>query len=461
MSDLSARLGMPYLMPAQAQKHVTHNEALTRLDLLVQMVVQEFDAAAPPALPLEGQIWALGPAPSGAWAGRAGELAAQVEGTWQFITPQQGWQATRIGQDGPELRIFTAAGWVVREQGQIALDNLPGLGIGTSHDSINRLAVSAEATLLNHEGADHQLKINKAHAADTASLLFQTAFSGRAEMGTTGDDNWSIKVSADGATWLDGMVIDTTTGAANLPNGLDVTGQIAGTAVTQSSTDITSGRLMRVGDFGLGETGNAPDGTDMRDGNHPVGWFRAASGVTQNRGDAPYGDVFYTYRVDNIGGSRRRFTLFRLNDKSYFRDVTDDGPFPWRMIWDGSSTTVDSNGFVKEASPIVRLFADGIEEPVLTVGATFERLGVGEYCLTHVEPLAGVGWQIEVPQDGNGNRLVFVATKHDPSARTLTIKTAEPDWQGGWVAGAPKDIPEGRWVDLRFQHPPDTDEPGV
>ena len=50
MSDLSARLGLPYLMPAQAQKHVTHNEALAHLDLLVQLVVQGFDATEPPKM---------------------------------------------------------------------------------------------------------------------------------------------------------------------------------------------------------------------------------------------------------------------------------------------------------------------------------------------------------------------------------------------------------------------------
>lgn len=96
------------------------------------------------------------------------------------------------------------------------LDYVPGLGINSSHDSSNRLTVSAEAALLNHDGAGHQLKINKAAEADTASLLFQTGFLGRAEMGTAGDDNWSIKVSADGATWIDGMVIDAASGMATL-----------------------------------------------------------------------------------------------------------------------------------------------------------------------------------------------------------------------------------------------------
>lgn len=49
-------------MAAQAQKHVTHNEALVRLDEPVQTWLQSFGAENPPALPAEGQLSALVPA---------------------------------------------------------------------------------------------------------------------------------------------------------------------------------------------------------------------------------------------------------------------------------------------------------------------------------------------------------------------------------------------------------------
>ena len=266
MSDLSARLGLPYLMPAQAQKHVTHNEALSRLDLLVQLVVQGFDAATPPETPQEGQIWALGPAPTGAWAGQAGALAAWVDGVWQFIPPQTGWRAVQVGAEGAELRLFTTAGWEVP---QAALpDTLPGLGINASHDSTNRLAVSAEATLLSHAGAGHQLKLNKAAAADTASLLFQTGWSGRAEMGTAGEDDFAIKVSADGGSWHDGLVVDRATGRAALPNGATIAGteayrrgNILGT-VSQSG-GVPTGAVIESGSNANGSYVKFADGTMM------------------------------------------------------------------------------------------------------------------------------------------------------------------------------------------------------
>lgn len=91
------------------------------------------------------------------------------------------------------------------------------LGINATADATNRLALAAAASLFNHAGAGHQHKINKAAATDTAAIVFQTGFSGRAEIGTAGDDDLHVKVSADGAAWTEAIVIDRTTGAVSLP----------------------------------------------------------------------------------------------------------------------------------------------------------------------------------------------------------------------------------------------------
>ncbi|WGW06061.1 DUF2793 domain-containing protein [Tropicibacter oceani] len=202
--DISARLSLPYLLPSQAQKHVTHNAALERLDLLVQLTIEEFDASTPPSVPADGGIWALGAAPSGAWDGHADELAAWIDEAWVFVTPQTGWVAT--DKTGGGMRLRGAAGWEPLIPS--AFDNLQGIGIGTSHDATNALAVASDATLLTNAGAGHQLKINKAGATDTASLLFQTGWSGRAEMGTAGSDNFEIKVSPDGSAWSNALSIN-------------------------------------------------------------------------------------------------------------------------------------------------------------------------------------------------------------------------------------------------------------
>ena len=90
-------------------------------------------------------------------------------------------------------------------------------GVNATADTTTRFAVAAAASLFNHAGDGHQAKINKNAAGDTASLLFQTGTSGRAEMGTTGDDNFHFKVSADGSTWKEAIVIDRSTGVTSFP----------------------------------------------------------------------------------------------------------------------------------------------------------------------------------------------------------------------------------------------------
>jgi hypothetical protein len=90
--------------------------------------------------------------------------------------------------------------------GSLALDRL-GVG-GATADDTNRLSVNSPASLFNHAGAGHQVKVNKASAGDTASFLFQTGFSGRAEIGLVGDDNFQFKVSPDGSTFYSALTID-------------------------------------------------------------------------------------------------------------------------------------------------------------------------------------------------------------------------------------------------------------
>ena len=90
MSYSSARLGLPLLQAGQAQKEVTHNEALTLLEALVQPVAQTAGDDTPPASPGEGQCWIVGGAPAGGWAGQAGALAMWSGGGWRFVPAFEG-----------------------------------------------------------------------------------------------------------------------------------------------------------------------------------------------------------------------------------------------------------------------------------------------------------------------------------------------------------------------------------
>ena len=74
MSDATTKLGLPFIMPAQAQKHVTHNEALQRLDAIVHLSIVS-EENAPPEGPDDGACYLVGAAPTDTFSGHAGTLA--------------------------------------------------------------------------------------------------------------------------------------------------------------------------------------------------------------------------------------------------------------------------------------------------------------------------------------------------------------------------------------------------
>lgn len=234
MSDVTARLDLPLIKPSQAQKHVTHNEALQVLDGLVQAALEEVGAETPPFEPVNGTLFALGASPSGAWANQGGKLALRSGEGWVFMDPEQGWHAW--DKAAGVFKIFNGGAW----QGLTAeFQNLPGVGVGTTSDNTNRLAVSSDASLFNHDGAGHQVKVNKASNGDTASLLFQSGFTGHAEMGLAGDTAFSIKVSNNGSTWFDAIR------ASGATQQVEIDLPLTGDAVQNSATDDTLGRLLK------------------------------------------------------------------------------------------------------------------------------------------------------------------------------------------------------------------------
>ena len=270
MSQNSPRLDLPFIQPSQAQKHVTHNEALRRLDLVVQLTVSETGATTPPSVPDQGEVFALGAAPTGDWAGQAGKLAAWLDDAWHFLAPDAGWRAWDVAD--AQVKIWDGSDWTTPAPDS---QNLTGVGIATTSDSTNRLSVRSPATLLNHDGAGHQLKINKAGAGDTASLLFQSNWTGHAEMGLSGSTGLSIKVSPDGSSWTDVLAFD------------PATALVSGAAVQNAPDDTTAGRLMRA-DYGYGpgnlvgavsESGGTPTGAVIERGSNSNGdYVRFADG---------------------------------------------------------------------------------------------------------------------------------------------------------------------------------------
>ncbi|WP_417414523.1 DUF2793 domain-containing protein [Hoeflea sp.] len=219
--DNTPKLALPYIMPDQALKHVTHNQALQSLDVIAQLSVVDRDLTSPPVSPGEGDCYLVAAGASGDWIGKDNLIAAFQNGDWEFFTPQQGWRCWVADEE--VLVVWNGTLWnTVGAGGAAVLNPATGglVGINSTADTTNRLSVASPASLFSHEGGGHQVIINKAGVSDTAAVLMQNGFSGRAEMGLAGDDNYHLKVSADGASWNDSLVIDNTTGIVSFPSGV-------------------------------------------------------------------------------------------------------------------------------------------------------------------------------------------------------------------------------------------------
>lgn len=204
-------LALPLIAAAQAQKHVTHNEALTLLDALVQIACLDKDLASPPPAPAEGDRYLVAAAePGGAWTGLSGRIALFQDGAWTGIAPRPGWLAYLV--DEADLYTFTGTRWTSFRSTLTILQNLARLGINTAADSVNRLAVKAEGALFSWDDSapgsgSMRLSVNKQDAAKDAGLAFQTGFSTRALLGTFGSDGFGLKTSPDGTRFVQSLSV--------------------------------------------------------------------------------------------------------------------------------------------------------------------------------------------------------------------------------------------------------------
>jgi hypothetical protein len=119
VSDTSPNLILPYLAAGQAQKHVTVNETIQRLDALVQLAVESATTSAQPGAPADGALYILPAGKSGAdWGAMAnGALAYYRDGAWEEIAPREGWLA--YVRDSDELRHYGGAGWALFAPGKL------------------------------------------------------------------------------------------------------------------------------------------------------------------------------------------------------------------------------------------------------------------------------------------------------------------------------------------------------
>ncbi len=218
----TSHLVMPLVEQNQAQKEVTVNEALIVLDAVVNCGVVDKDLSTPPVTPSNGDVYLVAASATDDWAGHEDEFAF-FQDVWRFVIPNEG--LTVWVNDEDKLYSWDGAAWV--NSGGASLNQLQGVGIGTDFDMTNKLAVRSDAVLFTSDTGNVQAVLNKNAVGDTASYLFQQSYSGRAEFGLVGDDDFTLKVSPDGVSFLEVLRVDKTSAEMHLSTAFVLTDGIS------------------------------------------------------------------------------------------------------------------------------------------------------------------------------------------------------------------------------------------
>ena len=268
--DASARLGLPYLAAGQMQKHVTLNEALTRLDALVQLAVVSRTRTDQPSAPADGALYIVPTGATGAdWGPAApGDLMRAEAGGWTALVVPDG--ALAIVLDEAAVLVRVEGDWLPLGTRLGSVQGLDRLGLNATADAgnpfvarINKGLWTALETGAGGDG-DLRLTLNKEGPGDVLSLLFQSGWGGRAELGLIGDDALRLKVSPDGSDWAEAFAVDAGSGRVSFPGGA---GRVEVSVFTASGPYVlpawarTVRAIVVAGGGGGGSGGAGPGGT--------------------------------------------------------------------------------------------------------------------------------------------------------------------------------------------------------
>lgn len=191
----SPNIGLPYLETGQAQKEVTHNEALRLLDAVVQLAVAAMQTV-PPGSPTDGQRWIVGTGGTGAWVGQDGKIALWSSG-WLFIQPQPGWLA--FDQGASALRMWSGSAWI--DTGVLLTSTYTGM---RSRDGADRIR-------FGQAGTDNRVIIDLYDTAGGSSVVIRDS-AGAIVFAVTSDGGVEApglptSAPAAGRLWVDAGVV--------------------------------------------------------------------------------------------------------------------------------------------------------------------------------------------------------------------------------------------------------------
>ncbi|HHH4166106.1 TPA: hypothetical protein ACPZHN_000999 [Providencia stuartii] len=230
-----------------------------------------------------------------------------------------------------------------------------------------------------------------------------------------------------------------------------------------------SGPLMRVGDFGIGSSGSDIDIHNLR-----YNGFFTASGFS------PTSPATVYFGMSSFNTAKTHGMMLSARMKTLRLSIIENNVSNQYDVYHTGNTTKDSNGNLKAASPIVKVFADHIELNEESEGVEMEHLGVGHYLIKGVVGFNSDGaWGINngfvIPQDHNGKNMVLIDYKVRPDGdievfvfhqqnadlperfQNKRIKHIDEDGNPVYYENyEPCDVPESRWIDMRVEMPPNS-----
>ncbi|HHC7731491.1 TPA: phage tail protein [Salmonella enterica] len=294
----------------------------------------------------------------------------------------------------------------------------------------------------------------------------------------SGTGNITVKLP-DGSAWNGPAWNGITTELNKKANASDL-----GSAASKN-TGLNSGDIMTVGSFGIG----AKDGAYAFEVNDfgAVQVAMSGSGLRtyRNNGFLDDGDQSIAQYSPTIWvGTGDTWSSLSLPYSPAGKIAVASGSesagrMVVRLLWDNNNTVVDGNGFIKQASPVVRIFSDGgYETNDESEGVVVTRIQTGEYLIEGCTGLnadaawGGIDGGFEIPVDRNkqpriwldykvnADGSVLVRTYHrvHPSAPPFAQnRIGNTDISGMFTEtvadGEPVDIPADSFVSVRVEMP--------
>lgn len=250
------RLDLPELSGSQASKHVTVNQALQRLDGIVQCAVINMITTAPPGSPSDGDSYVIAATATGAWAGKEGQIAI-YDGGWIYVVPEEGFSIFNKASD--VTYGYTGSVWSLRT----TVEGIPRLAVANAFTDVQSIstavapiyALTLECTDAGANPGGGILLFRNSASATGPDIMNQITFRGKDSVGAnttyvniTSNIVDAIDGTEDGNLIVFCMVAGTLTqqtkfgdgillGAAT--GGLKGTGTLNGTAVYDDDVLLT------------------------------------------------------------------------------------------------------------------------------------------------------------------------------------------------------------------------------